>query len=264
VAFEELKQKASVAWSAAPFERVEHTIRTMHDHLLARLAPEAGERWLDLGCGAGAIAMRAAQAGANVTGLDLAPALIDAAKRRTAEQGLAVEYHVGDCESTPFPDASFDVVSSSVGFIFAPDHSAASRELARVTRPGGRIGLSAWQMDGGVAEFFQIMSEFQPPPPEGAGSPFEWGQPAHAEQLLGSDFELEFDEGDASLEGESGEQLWQLFLSGVGPQKLLYDSLEQDRREDLHQALVDFFERFRTNGSIRQPRPYILILGTRR
>jgi SAM-dependent methyltransferase len=264
VAFEELKQKASVAWGAAPFEKVEPEIRVMHDHLISRLAPRPGERWLDLACGAGAIAMRAARDGADVTGVDLAPALIEAAKRRAAEQGLLIEYRVGDCEHLPFEDAGFDTVSSSVGFIFAPDHAAAARELARVTKQGGRIGISAWEMTGSLAELFELQGRFQPPPPEGVGSPFEWGRREHVEELLGESFELEFDEGDAPQTGESGEQVWELFLSGVGPMKALHDSLEPERREELHGAMVDFFERFRTNGGISQPRPYLLILGTRR
>jgi SAM-dependent methyltransferase len=264
VAFEELKQKASVAWGAAPFEKVEPEIRVMHDHLLARLSPLPGERWLDLACGAGAVAMRAASEGADVTGVDLAPALIEAAKRRAAEQGFSIEYRVGDCENLPFEDAGFDVVSSSVGFIFAPDHAAAARELARVTKPGGRVGISAWEPTGGVADLVQLQSRFQPPPPEGVGLPFDWARREHAEELLGDAFELEFDEGDAPQTGESGERIWQLFLSGVGPMKALHDSLEPERAEELHGAMVDFFEGFRTNGGISQPRPYVLILGTRR
>jgi SAM-dependent methyltransferase len=236
----------------------------MHDHLLRRLAPRPGEQWLDLACGAGAIAMRAAEAGAEVTGVDLAPGLIDAAKRRAAERDLSIDYLVGDCEDLPFVDASFDAVSSSVGFIFPPDHAAAAAELARVTRPGGRIGLSAWTMNSGVAEFFEIVGRFQPPPPEGAGSPLQWGERSHAEELLGGDFELEFDEGDAPQTGETGEQIWQLFLGGVGPSKVLYESLDSAQRDELHAAMVEFFERFRTNGGISQPRPYLLILGTRK
>jgi SAM-dependent methyltransferase len=264
VAFEELKQKASVAWGAAPFEKVEPEIRVMHDHLLARLEPGPGERWLDLACGAGAVAMLAAREGAIVTGVDFAPGLIEAAKRRAAEQGLPIDYLVADCEDLPFENGGFDVVSSSVGFIFAPDHAAAARELARVTKPGGRIGITAWEMTGSFAELFELQARFQPPPPEGAGSPFEWGRREHAEDLLGDAFQLEFDEGDAPQTGESGRQIWELYLSAVGPFKTLYDSLEPERREELQREIVDFFEGFRANGGISQPRPYLLILGTRR
>ena len=264
MAFEELKQRQSVAWGAAPFEKLEGDIAIMHDDLVAHLGPQAGQRWLDVGCGPGAIAMRAARAGADVTGLDLAPGLIETARRRAAEEGLSIAYEVGDCEALPYADASFDVVSSSVGVIFALDHRAAGGELARVTRPRGKLGLSAWRPDQGVCAMFKLMAEFQPPPPDGIGSPFEWGREEHATELLGDAFELEFAEGDAPQLGESGEQLWQRMRENAGPAKALYASLEPARREELDRKAAAFYEEFRTDGGIHQPRPYLLILGTRR
>ena len=264
MAFEDLKRRQSVVWGSGPFEQIEHVIADMHDLLVERLAPRTGERWLDVGCGTGAVAMRAARGGAEVTGLDLAPALIETARRRSEEEGLAVEYHVGDCEALLFGDASFDAVSSSVGVMFAPDHEASARELARVTRPGGRIGLTAWRPDAGVGDMFRLMAPFAPPPAPGAGSPFDWGREEHVKRLLGDAFELRFEEADSPQTGESGEEIWELFSTSYGPTKTLADSLEPERREELHRAWVDFCERYRTNGGIHQPRPYLLVLGTRR
>jgi SAM-dependent methyltransferase len=264
VVFAELKQRQSAAWSAAPFEKLEGDIAVMHDDLVARLAPQAGERWLDVGCGPGAVAMRAARAGADVTGLDLAPGLIETARRRAAEEGLSIAYDVGDCEALPYEDASFDAVSSSVGVIFAVDHSTAARELARVIRPGGRLGISAWRPEGGFCALLELLAEYQPPPPEGVGNPFEWGSEDHVTELLGDSFELEFAEGDAPQKGESGEQVWRLLRENAGPPKLLYESLEPAQREELDRKVTAFYEGFRTNGGIHQPRPYLLVLGTRR
>ena len=149
MAFERLKERQSVVWGSAPFENVAADIAEVHDHLVAELAPHEGEEWLDVGTGTGGVAVRAARAGAKVTGSDLAPVLIETAKRLAAEERLDVDYHVGDAEELPYGNASFDVVSSSFGAIFAPDHKAVARELARVCRPGGRLGLSAWNPDGG-------------------------------------------------------------------------------------------------------------------
>jgi len=264
LAFEELKQRQGTAWSAAPFEQIEPEIAVMHDDLVRRLAPQPGERWLDVACGPGAVAMRAARAGADVTGLDLAPSLIETARRRAAEEGLAIRYDVGDVEGLPYGDASFDVVSSSVGVIFAPTHATAAAELARVTRPGGRLGISAWRPERGICAMFEVMSEFQPPPPEGAGSPFQWGSEEHVRGLLGDAFELEFAEGDAPQLGESGARIWERTRSFVGPAKLLHDSLEPERREELGRRMADFWEGFRVDGGIHQPRPYLIVLGTRR
>lgn len=177
------------------------------------LGVRAGERWLDVACGTGAIALRAARAGAAVTGLDLAPALIDTARRHAAEQGVAVELHVGDCEALPYPDASFDTVTSTFGVMFAPDHAAVARELARVVVPGGRIALATWDAERGIPELFRMMRDFQPPPPPGAGNPFDWGRPGHVRSLLEAAFELEFEVLDAPHVAESGEEIWELMSS---------------------------------------------------
>jgi SAM-dependent methyltransferase len=264
VAFEELKERQSKAWSAAPFEHLEPDIAVMHDDLVGRLAPRPGERWLDVACGPGAVAMRAARAGADVTGIDIAPGLIEAARRRADEEGLSIRYDVGDAEALPYPDGAFDVASSSVGVIFAPDHRLAASQLARVTRSGGRLGVCAWRPDHGVCAMLQIIGEYQPPPPEGAGSPFEWGSEEHVRELLGEAFELRFADGDAPQVGESGAAIWERGRRFAGPLKATWESLEPERREELDERMVAFYEQFRRNGGIYQPRPYLLVLGTRR
>ena len=108
------------------------------------------------------------------------------------------------------------------------------------------------------------MAPFQPPPPPGAGNPFDWGRKEHVTELLGDTFELEFSEEDSPQTGESGEAIWQLFVTSYGPTKTLAESLEPERREELHRAWVDFYECYRVNGGISQPRQYLIVLGTRR
>jgi SAM-dependent methyltransferase len=263
MAFEELKQRQSVVWGSAPFERIADELADIHDHLVAELAPQAGETWLDVGTGTGAVAMRAARAGAMVTGSDLAPALIETAQRLAEEEGLQILYEVGDAEQLPYEDGSYDVVSSSFGAMFAPDHGAVARELARVTRPGGRIGLTTWDPEGGVGDLFRLLGSFQPPPPEGAGNPLDWGREEHARDLLEGDFELRFVRGSNPQTGTSGEEMWELVVTSFGPMKTLYESLDEERREELHKAYIDFSESHRTNGRIEAPREYLIILGTR-
>ncbi len=162
MAFEELTRRHSVMWGSAPFENIADIISDMHVALVESLAPGAGEHWLDLACGAGDVAFHAARAGARVTGSDLSPVLVEAAQRRAAEHGLDLTLEVADCQDLHYPDASFDVVSSSVGVIFAPDHAQVAAELARVCRPGGRVGLTAWRKESGVGAMFAAMTPFMP------------------------------------------------------------------------------------------------------
>lgn len=264
MAFEELKERQATMWGSAPFERIAKEIANIHEHLVRELQPRAGETWLDVGTGTGAVATLAARAGADVTGSDLAPLLIDTADRLAAEEGLDIAYEVGDAERLAYGNADFDVVSSSFGAIFAPDHAAVAHELGRVTKPGGRIGLTAWRPGGGAGEFFGLMRPFQPPPPEGAGNPLDWGREDYADELLGTDFELSFVRGQDPQRGESGEQIWQLYVAGFGPVKTMHDSLDDERKEDLHRAYVDYYEKYRREGGIESPREYLIILGRRR
>jgi len=262
--FEELKQKQSVMWGSGPFERIEPIIADMHESLVKRLAPQPGDRWLDVGCGAGGVAFLAARAGADVTGMDLAPALVEAARRRGAEQGLSLRLDVADAEDLPYEDASFDVVSSSVGVMFAPDPAACAHELARVVRPGGRLGITAWRPEGGAGDIFRLLVPFQPPPPQGVPNSLEWGREEVVERLLGDAFELEFEELDTPYKPSSGEEAWELFSTSFGPVKTLADSLDSDRREELHRVFVEYHEQLRVGDGIHQSRKYLVTLGRRR
>ncbi|MGH7359827.1 MAG: class I SAM-dependent methyltransferase, partial [Candidatus Rokuibacteriota bacterium] len=136
--FAELKARQALTWGAAPFERISETFADIHDRLVARLAPRPGETWLDVATGTGPLASRAARAGATVVGVDLAPNLIATARQLAAAARLAIQLEIGDCERLAHPAATFDVVVSSFGTIFAPDHAVVAAELARVCRPGGK------------------------------------------------------------------------------------------------------------------------------
>ena len=262
MAFEELKERQSVMWGNGPYQRITETIVDIHDIVLERLEPQNGDRWVDLACGTGAVAERAAAAGADVTGIDLAPALIDTARERAESLGLTIDYAVGDAENLDVPDASFDKVSSTCGVMFAPDHEAVAGELARVTKPGGRIALANWTPTGGLAKMFAVMAPYMPAPPP--SSPFAWGDEARVTELLGEAFELQLEEHVSTLRVPSGEAYWELFSTSYGPTKTLADSLGE-RREDLHRDWVEFFEtNYRENGEIAHTREFLLVLGTRR
>ena len=262
--FEELKKRQSAMWGNGPYQRVTVTIADIHELIVPRLKPKRGVHWLDLACGTGAVSERAARAGADVVGIDLAPVLVETARERAKEQRLEIDYRVGDCERLEgIDDASFDVVSSTCGIMFAPDHEATARELARVVRPGGRLGLANWTPQGGVGRMFGMMAPFQPGPLP--SSPFDWGREERVRELLGDAFELEIEENVSTLVTADGEEYWQLFATSYGPTKTLAESLPEARREEFHRAWVDFMEsEYRDGDHIAHTREYLLIEGTRR
>ncbi len=264
MAFEELKERHAAMWGSAPFERIAGTLAEMHEAIVAAAAGAPGKDWLDVGCGTGELAFMAAETGATVTGADLSPTLVETARRQAAERGVDVTFEVGDAEALPYPDAAFDIVTSSVGAIFAPDHRAVASELARVCRPGGRLALSAWTSGGSVDEFFKIIGSYAPPPPPGAGVAASWGEPGYAESLLGDDFELTITQRDTPWEVESAQQMWTEMSEAFGPIKTLLGVLPPERAESFKEELLTFFEGEMTESGISMNRPYLLIAGTRR
>ena len=180
----ELKQRHRAMWASGHYDRVaREVIPGLGSRLVQALAPVPGERLLDVAAGTGNAAVPAARAGAEVVASDLTPELLEAGRREHPD--LDVAWEVADAEALPWPDASFDVVSSVVGVMFAPHHQVAADELLRVLRPGGRLGLVSWTPQGFIGRLFATMRDFVPPPPAGVQPPPLWGEEDHVRQLLG-------------------------------------------------------------------------------
>ena len=263
--FTELKQRQAAVWSAGKFEDVAQTLHDMHVALVEALDPQPGDRWLDVGSGSGNLAELAAGAGARVTGIDLSPRLVEVAKARAEEGRYEIEYRVGDAENLDIDDASFDKVTSSVGMIFAPDHDAVAAELARVTRPGGRVSFSAWTPEGTVGDMFKALAPYQPPPPPGVGSPLMWGREEYVREKLGDAFELTIERRISRYEEESAEYAWEIFSTRFGPTKMLLDNLEPERRVEFEQTMLELMQgKTKPDGRFVDAREYLLVTGTRR
>jgi SAM-dependent methyltransferase len=263
--FTEFKQRAAAVWSAGAFEVVAESIADVHAALVEALAPEPADEFLDVGCGAGNVAELAAQTGAHVTGIDLSPRLIGVAEARAAAGGLHIHYSVGDAENLDVDDGSFDVVASCFGMIFAPDHAAAARELARVTREGGRLGFTAWRPDGSMGDMFRFFGQYQPPPPEGAGTPLQWGTDEHVHGLLGGDFDLTIERRTSRSENDSLDEFWENFAKNFGPVRMLLDNLPPKRAAQFTGAAREHFSRHvQPDGRIVDEREYLLVTGTRK
>lgn len=149
----------------------------------ARITP--GQRVLDVACGTGVVAVTAARLGARVTGLDLTPELLARARENSALAGAEVDWHEGDVEALPFPDAAFDVVVSQFGHIFAPRPEVALGQMLRVLKPGGTIAFSTWPPEMLLGRMFALIGSYMPPPPPGVAPPVLWGEPTVIRERLG-------------------------------------------------------------------------------
>jgi SAM-dependent methyltransferase len=206
--------------------------------ILAPLGPELvmacgvgpGMRVLDVGAGTGNAAIAAALAGADVVALEPTPELIEVGRQEAASRRAAVEWVRGDAQALPQGDAEFDVVLSCLGAMFAPDHATTAAELARVCRPGGRIGLIAWDPPGVAAELMRVVGRHAPPPPPGVGSPIAWGDEAHLRELFG-DRLVDMESHAGLLHSErfaDADELGRFFRASFGPAVALAATLEPD------------------------------------
>ena len=251
----------SEVWSEGTYERLTKRFGPVHDQLVDELEIGGGDRVLDLATGTGEVALRAARLGARVCAIDIAEPMIEKARRRAEEEGVDIDFDVADVEYLPFDDARFDVVCSNFGLIFAPDHANVASELARVTCPGGRLGFTAWKPNTKLGELYR---RFTDAPIEGREA-YEWGREDHVEDMLGEDFELEFEDGTLWLEAGSGEEIWKLFKESAPPVIALLKRLDHEDAEQFHRAFVELYESYRAkDGGIRAPRRYLLVLGRRK
>jgi ubiquinone/menaquinone biosynthesis C-methylase UbiE len=182
--FEAFKNVQKQSW--AHFAPLEMATMLPAVRLVKFAGVHAGQRVLDVGCGTGVVALTSARMGAKVTGLDLTPELLGRARFNSEVAGLDVDWHEGDAEKLPFADASFDVVLSQYGHMFAPRPEVAVSEMLRVLKPGGTIAFSTWPPDLLMGRLFALIGSYMPPPPPGVSSPVQWGDPAVIRQRLGS------------------------------------------------------------------------------
>lgn len=160
----------------------------------ARVRP--GQRLLDVACGTGVVAITAARTGAIASGLDLTPELLEQARANAELASVSVELTEGDAEALPYEDASFDVVVSQFGHMFAPRAEVATRELLRVLKPGGTVAFSTWPPELLIGRMFALTFRYAGPPPPGVAPPSQWGDPGVVRERLGERVrELTFDRG---------------------------------------------------------------------
>ena len=238
-----VKQRQQHAWASGDFAVVAARMALVSERLLDFADLHAGWRVLDVATGSGNAAIAAARLGCEVVGLDYVPALLEHGRRRATAEGLAVELVEGDAEALPFPDASFDAVTSVFGSMFAPDHARAAAEVLRVTRRGGTIALANWTPDGFIGDLFRTVAAHVPPP-AGVPSPMLWGTEAHLRELFGDGIEsLDVRERTFTWRFRSAEDFVDFFRRWYGPTVKAFAALEGDVRTALEHDLVELARR---------------------
>ncbi|MCH8504852.1 MAG: methyltransferase domain-containing protein [Ectothiorhodospiraceae bacterium] len=232
-------------------------------HAIQRLSPKPGQRILDVATGTGWTARNVAALGAQVTGVDIAPELLQAAEELSANIEPRISYQAADAEELPFADASFDGVISTFGVMFAAQQQQAASELGRVCRPGGRLALVVWAPDGAVADFFGVIGKHgDAPPPE--PSPLAWGDPDHARQLLGRDFDLWFERGVNNHYFDNVEDVWNWYARGFGPMKSVIEQLPEARQAAFKEDVDQYHGKFATDAGLHIQREYLVVIGRRK
>jgi SAM-dependent methyltransferase len=244
-----VKQRQQQAWASGDFSAVAARIVLVAEQLCDSADLHAGWRVLDVATGSGNAAIAAARLGCTAVGIDYVPALLERARRRSAAEGLCVELLEGDAESLPFPDASFDAVTSVFGCMFAPDHARTAAELLRVCKPGGTIGLANWTPEGFIGELFRTVGAHVPPP-AGVSSPMLWGTEEYLRHLLGDgSASLEVGERTFTFRFPSAEHLVSFFRLWYGPLAKAFAALQGAARDALESDLVALVRRFDRLGA---------------
>jgi SAM-dependent methyltransferase len=223
--FAEFKQRQRAMW--ASFTPTAMFTTPVAAHLVRFAGIARGEAVLDVGTGTGVVAITAARAGARVTGLDLTPELLEQARENSRiAQHEEIVWTEGDAEQLPYPDASFDVVLSQFGHMFAPRPEVAIAEMRRVLKPGGRVAFATWPPEHLVGRMFALVGRYSPPPPPGAAPPPQWGNPAIITERLGERFGAPFFERGTMAFPALSLAHYRLFMErAIGPLQKVVESL---------------------------------------
>ena len=258
-----IKARQQATWASGDFGIVGTTLQIVGESLCEAVDLRAGERVLDVAAGNGNATLAAARRFADVTSTDYVPQLLEQGKKRAEGERLPVKFQIADVENLPFGDTSFDVVLSTYGAMFAPDQSRTAREILRVTRSGGRIGLANWTPEGFLGDLFGLMAAFVKPP-AGLDSPMSWGTEKRLAELFGAKARtIRCTRRDFVFRYRSAEHWIEVFRSYYGPTHKAFAALAPPRQGELHVALIELLSkhnRARGEGTLVIPAEYLEIV----
>ncbi len=237
-----VKRRQQAAWSTGDYAIVGTTLQIVGEALCEALDLRSGARVLDVAAGNGNATLAAARRWCDVTSTDYVPSLLEAGKRRAQAEGHTIQFQEADAEKLPFPDASFDAVISTFGVMFTPDQEQAARELARVCKPRGQIGLANWTPEGFVGRLFKVIGKHIPPAP-GVKSPSLWGTTARLDQLFAGEAKsIRAEKRDFVFRYRSPLHWIEVFRTYYGPLNKAYGALAGEAGEAFHRDVLDLLE----------------------
>jgi SAM-dependent methyltransferase len=239
-----IKAKQNATWSSGDFGIIGTTLQIVGESLCEAVDLRAGSKVLDVAAGNGNCSLAAARRFCDVTSTDYVPALLEDGRRRAEADRLPIRFQVADAEALPFPDGSFDVVLSSYGVMFTPNHALAARELLRVCRPGGKIGLANWTPAGFIGKLFGVIGRHVPPPPA-LTPPSRWGVEDYLDKLFrDSASDIHTTRRDFVFRYKSAQHWIDVFRTWYGPVHKAFAGLPPEKQQqltgDLHALIRDF------------------------
>ena len=259
-----IKGRQQAAWGSGDYAVVGNTLQIVGETLCEAVDLRSGQRVLDVAAGNGNATLAAARRFADVVSTDYVPALLERAAERAKAERLTVTFRQADAEALPFDDASFDVVLSTFGVMFTPDQQQAARELLRVCRPGGKIGMANWTPESFIGQLFKTIGKHVPPP-AGVKSPALWGSKPHLDGLFGSQATIAATQRQFTFRYRSPAHWLEVFGTYYGPVFKALGALEGERREALEndlRALLDGFNEA-TDGTLVVPSDYLEVVVVR-
>jgi ubiquinone/menaquinone biosynthesis C-methylase UbiE len=243
-----VKARQQAMWASGDFAVIGTTLQIVGELLCEEVDLRAGERVLDVAAGNGNATLAAARRFARVTSTDYVPALLDRGKRRAEAEALDVTFEFADAEALPYPPASFDVVLSTFGVMFAPDHAQAASELMRACRPGGRIGLASWTPGGFLGDLFRLVAAHVPPTP-GVRSPLLWGTDAHLQDLFRGASAIRHTVRHFAFRYRSPEHWVEVFRTFYGPVYKAFAALDTGGQAALEADLIALLRKADRGGT---------------
>jgi ubiquinone/menaquinone biosynthesis C-methylase UbiE len=261
-----LKTRQQAAWASGDYAVIGTTLQLVGELLAEACDLRCDEQVLDVAAGNGNATLAAARRGCRVTSTDYVASLLEHGAERAHADGLKVSFQVADAEALPFGDAQFDSVLSTFGAMFSPDQGRAAAEMARVCKPGGRIGLASWTPDSLVGHMFKVLGR-QLPPPAGVQPPSLWGVETHLQSLFGdSAASLQVTPRVFNFRYRSAAHFVDVFRQWYGPVHKAFAALPTDRAEMLEHDLIELLDEMNTAGagSLVVPSAYLEAVITRR